>query len=102
MSNLSAIHNLRNLAQKHRPDIIFLSETLANTRKMEAICVGLKCDSCLAIDVEGRSGGLTVLWRSKIKCNVLNYSRNFINLEIEDDVRGKWLLTCYYGFPERG
>lgn len=68
---------------------------------MESIRVRLKFDSCLTIDVKGRNSGLTVLWKNKIKCNVLNYSQNFINLEIDDEVRGKRFLTCYYGFPER-
>ncbi|XP_058766717.1 uncharacterized protein LOC131640322 [Vicia villosa] len=101
LSNLSAVSNLRHIDQKHRPDVIFLSETLATARRLEALRVSLKFDSCLAIDVEGRSGGLAVLWQNKIKCSVFNYSRNFINLEIEDEVRGNWRLTCYYGFPER-
>jgi hypothetical protein len=31
----------------------------------------------------------------------LNYSRNFINLVVEDKEE-EWRLTCYYGYPERG
>jgi hypothetical protein len=56
----------------------------------------------LSVDVEGRSGGLSVLWRDTIKCRVLNYSRNFINLVVEEGEEGEWRLTCYYGYPERG
>jgi hypothetical protein len=48
----------------------------------------LKYDSCLSIDVEGRSGGLSVLWRDSVKCRVLNYFRNFINMIVEDEERG--------------
>jgi endonuclease/exonuclease/phosphatase family metal-dependent hydrolase len=68
---------------------------------MEKIRTLLKYDSCLSIDVEGRSGGLSVLWRESVKCRVLNYSRNFINMIVEDEDRGDWRLTCYYGYPER-
>ncbi|GAU47118.1 hypothetical protein TSUD_98950 [Trifolium subterraneum] len=42
-------------------------------------------NSCLAIDVEGRSGGLAVLWKDSM----------------EDEQWGEWRLTCYYGYPER-
>jgi hypothetical protein len=56
----------------------------------------------LSVDVEGRSGGLSVLWKDTIKCRVMNYSRNFINLVVEEKEEGEWRLTCYYGFPERG
>ncbi|MCI32774.1 endonuclease/exonuclease/phosphatase family protein, partial [Trifolium medium] len=69
---------------------------------MERIRVLLKYDSCLAIDVEGRSGGLAVMWNDKLKCKIVNYSRNFINMEVEDSEKGTWRLTCYYGLPERG
>ncbi|XP_058758626.1 uncharacterized protein LOC131631872 [Vicia villosa] len=101
LSNPRAIPNLKKLAQQHRLDIIFLSETLANSRRLETIRVSLKFDSCLSIDVEGRSGGLAVLWRNTGCCSVSNFSRNFINLDIKDENRGVWRLSCYYGFPER-
>ncbi|MCH83589.1 DUF4283 domain protein, partial [Trifolium medium] len=59
----SAIPNLKKLAQGHKPDILFLSETLSHARQLESIRVMLGFDSCLAIDVEGRSGGLAVFWK---------------------------------------
>jgi hypothetical protein len=64
-----------------------LSETLTKENKMEKIRAMLKYDSCLSIDVEGRSGGLSVLWKESVKCRVMNYSRNFINLIVEDEER---------------
>jgi hypothetical protein len=51
---------------------------------MERIRVNLKFNSCLSVDVEGRSGGLSVMWRDTIQCRVLNYSRNFINLIVKE------------------
>ncbi|PNX97372.1 ribonuclease H, partial [Trifolium pratense] len=102
LSTPSAIPNLRNIAQGHQPDILFLSETLSKAHTMERIRVDLKFNSCLSVDVEGRSGGLSVMWRDTIKCSVLNYSRNFINLIVEEKEQREWRLTCYYGYPERG
>ncbi|CAJ2669980.1 unnamed protein product [Trifolium pratense] len=93
--------NLRKLAREHKPDILFLSETLSHARHLEPIRVTLGYDSCLAIDVEGQSGGLAVFWKDNSKCSVLNYSRNFINMLVEDEQKGEWRLTCYYGYPER-
>ncbi|KAK2377607.1 hypothetical protein QL285_078261 [Trifolium repens] len=98
----SAIPNLRRLALKHRPDLLFLSETLSKSSQMERIRVLLKFDSCLSIDVEGRSGGLAILWNDKVRCRIINYCRNFINVEVDDVEKGGWRLTCYYGYPERG
>jgi hypothetical protein len=56
---------------------------------------------CLGTTLVCRSGGLAVLWKNDSKCRVLNYSRNFINLIVEDEAVGEWKLTCYYGYPER-
>ncbi|GAU27412.1 hypothetical protein TSUD_356480 [Trifolium subterraneum] len=97
----SAIPNLRNIAQGHKPGILFLSETLSKKNRMESIRIMLKFDSCLSIDVEGRSGGLAIMWKDNVKCRVMNYSRNFINIIVEDSDIGDWRLTCYYGYPER-
>jgi hypothetical protein len=66
---------------------------------MESIREALKYDACLAIDVEGRSGGLAVMWKNNINCRVINFSRNFVNMLIEDEEMGQWRLTCYYGYP---
>ncbi|MCH80000.1 hypothetical protein A2U01_0000762, partial [Trifolium medium] len=102
LSTPSAIPNLRNIAHGHQPDILFFSETLSKAQVMERVRVNLNFNSCLSVDVEGRSGGLSVMWKDTIKCRVLNYSRNFINLVVEEREEGEWRLTCYYGYPERG
>ena len=89
------------LGQQHRPNIILLSETLANNRKLENIHVTLKFEACLFVDVEGRSGELEVLWRNVGVCSVINFTRNFISLLVNDESRGECRLSCYYGFLER-
>ncbi|GAU23029.1 hypothetical protein TSUD_336770 [Trifolium subterraneum] len=75
---------------------------LTAAQAMEHVRVNLKFNSCLSVDVEGRSGGLSVMWRDTISCRVMNYSRNFINLIVADKGNVEWRLTCYYGYPERG
>lgn len=97
----SAIPNLKKLDQQKRYGIIFFAETLSNSRKLENIRVLLKFEGCLSVDVEGRSGGLAVMWKNTGSCSVLNYSRNFVNIIVNDSEKGDWRLTCYYGFPER-
>lgn len=101
LSNPSSIPNLRNLAQWYHPDTLFLWDTLPKAKKLEFVRVLLKFDSSLTIDVEGRIGGLVVLWKDKIKYNVMNFSRNFVNLSIQDELKGQWRLTCYYEYPGR-
>lgn len=76
-------------------------KTLPKKQKLESARVLLKFDSYLSVDVVGISGGLAVLWRDSIKFNILNFSRNFVNLVIQDDAKEEWRLACYYGYPER-
>lgn len=38
--------------------------------------------------IAGRNGGLAVLWKEKVKCSVMNFSRNFVNFLIQDEVKG--------------
>jgi hypothetical protein len=39
------------------------------------------------------------MWKNSVKCRVMNYARNFINILVEDSDKGDWRLTCYYGYP---
>ncbi|PNX87709.1 endonuclease/exonuclease/phosphatase family protein, partial [Trifolium pratense] len=48
---------------------------------------------------EGRGGGLALLWRSSLHCNITNFSSNHIDIEITDTHRGSWRLTGFYGYP---
>jgi len=59
-------------------------------------------DSCFSIDCTGRSGGLTLFWRTSSNCQLANYSNNHITVEVTDSVHGPWRLTGYYGYPEGG
>lgn len=95
------IPNLCTLAQRYHPDILFLSETLANSRKFESIRVILKFDACLLVDVEGRNGGIALSGNKSSKCSILNFYKNFINILVQDVVKGDWRLKCYYGYLER-
>lgn len=61
----------------------------------------LKFETCFTMDVEGRKRGLAVIWKDTSRCSVMNITRNFINILIQDELKGEWRLTCYYGFPER-
>lgn len=55
----------------------------------------------MAVDRIGRGGGIAVLWRKSLNCQAINFSSNFINLEIHYQNKGNWRLTGFYGYPER-
>ncbi|XP_073131315.1 uncharacterized protein [Henckelia pumila] len=85
----------------HKPDVIFLIETLVHVNKLEEIRSKLGFDFVFGVDRIGPSGGLGVFWKANINCSITNFSRNHIDMEIEDVHKGKWRLTGIYGFPER-
>lgn len=60
--------------------------------------LGFSC--CLSVDREGRSGGLAVLWKDPVKIQVINFARNYINLEMHEREQRKWRLTGFHGLPE--
>ena len=44
---------------------------------------------------------MAVLWNVMEKVTVLSFSQHHIDLDIEDEARGTWRLTCFYGMPKR-
>ena len=84
-----AVHALSELVKTHKPTVIFLFETLVQSNKIECLRVKLGFQNALAVDRSGRGGGATVLWNDLDKGRVTSFSTHHIDLEIEDEVRGK-------------
>jgi hypothetical protein len=80
---------------------MFLCETLVHVNKITEIRTKLGFDAAFAVDRMGRSGGLALLWRNHINCRVINYSHNFINVEVTSDKWSAWRFTGFYGHPEQ-
>jgi exonuclease III len=95
----SAVSNLKYLVRHHKIAILFLSETLVLSNKIEEIRYVLGFNSCFSVDRVGRSGGLAMFWNSSHNCQILDYSQNHISVEFTDIDRGNWQLTGYYGYP---
>jgi hypothetical protein len=77
-----------------------LYETLVHANKTEELKYVLGFDFCFSVDREGRGGGVALLWRKSLNCNITGYSLNHIDIDINDPVHGNWRLTGFYGFPE--
>jgi exonuclease III len=101
LGNPSAIPTLRDLVRTYQPDVLFLCETLVYANKITEIRVKLGFEATFAVDRIGRSGGLAVLWRNKLQCRILNYSQNFINVEVSSDNWSTRRFIGFYGFPEK-
>ncbi|XP_057809148.1 uncharacterized protein LOC131023623 [Salvia miltiorrhiza] len=95
-----AVPVLSELVRVHKPQFLFLCETISSRARMEEFRVRLKFEGCFVVDCVGRSGGLCMFWKSSAICKLIGYSNNHIDMHVEDD-RGVWRLTGFYGFPER-
>ncbi|GAU10613.1 hypothetical protein TSUD_422120, partial [Trifolium subterraneum] len=59
-------------------------------------------DSCFTVDREGRGGGVAIFWKKDLKCQIINYTLNHVDVEVVDALRGTWRLTGFDGYPEGG
>jgi hypothetical protein len=41
-----------------------------------------------------------LFWRNTVNCSIVNYSANHISAKIEEESRGTWIFTGFYGYPE--
>ncbi|XP_075479293.1 uncharacterized protein LOC142520177 [Primulina tabacum] len=82
--------------------LVFSSETLVHAVKIEEIRVKVRFAGAFSVDRFGRSGGLAVLWKQTVDCNITGFSRNHIHIEVDSDNISRWRLTGFYGFLEKG
>ena len=68
-----AVHALSDLVKTHRPMVVLLFETLVNSNKIESLRVKLGFNNALAVDKEGRGGGVAVLWNVMEKVTVMSF-----------------------------
>ncbi|XP_074326831.1 uncharacterized protein LOC141664773 [Apium graveolens] len=101
LGNSRAVRVLRDLVKTRKPDFIFLSETLVSSVKISELCLSLGFVHNFVVDCVGRGGGLAVMWKNTVVCNIGSSSLNHIDVEILRDTVPHWRLTCFYGMPER-
>lgn len=100
LNNSATIPYLCELVRAHRPNNIFLCETLSCSAKIDDIRARLRYDCDFTVNFIGRSGGLCVLWRASSCCNILSFSQNHIDL-IVTEVGLSWRFTGFYSIPDQ-
>uniref|UniRef100_A0A803NJP8 Reverse transcriptase n=1 Tax=Cannabis sativa TaxID=3483 RepID=A0A803NJP8_CANSA len=76
-----------------------IMETKVDVVERFKIRVGFK--GCFSIVVNGRKGGLSMLWRISDETHLTNYSNNHIDVEVRIPGVAKWRLFGFYGEPNR-
>ena len=91
---------LLDLVRSKKSDFIFLMETMCSREKLESLKVKLGFDNLFNMDKVGRSGGLSLYWKSPHNVRLLKFGRNFIDVRVENADSETWRCTGFYGFPE--
>ncbi|GMI95766.1 hypothetical protein HRI_003245900 [Hibiscus trionum] len=95
------VNRLKHMLQDVNPAVIFLIETKLQCKRMEG--VRKLCGYSNGIDVasNGRSGGLSLAWKTNSQVKVRSYSNRYIDVIFEEDIDGfSWRCTGFYGAPE--
>ncbi|KAA3477524.1 reverse transcriptase [Gossypium australe] len=97
VGNPAIVRKLKQLLVANDPDIVFLCETKCHSNSLSHVRYRCKMDGCLAVDAEGRSGDLALMWREGVKVTVQNYSKyhidSLVNMEDSETIR----FTGFYG-----
>lgn len=101
LGNPRTVCVLHDLIKDRKPVFVFLSETISTSNKIESFRIKFGFDQCFSVDRIGRSGGLVVMWKNQVACQIFNYSQNHIDLEFTENNPVTWRMTCFHGFPKR-
>ena len=101
LGNSCTVRVLGDLIKSHKPDVLFLSETLSKANRIEQLRIKFGFSQCFAVDCNGRSGGLGVFWRHNASCEITGYSQNHVDIHFMHNNTAVWRLSCFYGLPER-
>uniref|UniRef100_A0A803QSE9 Endonuclease/exonuclease/phosphatase domain-containing protein n=1 Tax=Cannabis sativa TaxID=3483 RepID=A0A803QSE9_CANSA len=101
LGNPWAFQFIKDLVVQKRPNFLFLCETLSKKDVVERLWVAIGFDGAFVVGVQGKSGGVALLWRCSEEVHLLEYGLNYIDVSIEVIDHGKWRLTGLYGEPNR-
>jgi exonuclease III len=102
LGNGPAVRGLQDLLKVEDPDVLFISETKMDKRRLEWVRCQIGMPNMLVKDCVGQSGGLVLFWRNGFNINLLGMpSRYHIDIEIREDDGFKWRFTGLYGEPKQ-
>jgi len=100
LGNSLAIRSLLNLQKEEDPDILFLSETKMDERRIESLRWRLGLTNLVVKDYKGTSGGLAIFWRKEINLQLRGISRFYIDADVVETDGFIWRFTGFYGEPK--
>ncbi|XP_074346921.1 uncharacterized protein LOC141685732 [Apium graveolens] len=100
LGSLRAVRVFGDLLKSRNPDLVFLSETLVESKVIKELAEKFDFFDYFVVDRVGRGGVLALMWKRSVGCKVVDHSKNYIDLHIMVGQVVDWRLTYFYGFPE--
>jgi hypothetical protein len=97
LGGAAAVRDLRLLAERHTPTILFVVETQLQRDRVEGLARSLGFDNSFAVSSSGRSGGIGIFWNNSIKFEILSYSQYHLDGVVTEEGKDPWRLTVVYG-----
>lgn len=98
----ATVHELRDLARECAPAILCVVETVQIAKnRVEGLAGTLGFEGAYAVESSGRSGGVGIFWKKPYTLELRNFSKYHIDLEVKEEGKYPWRLTCWYGEANR-
>lgn len=86
--NQRSIQALKKVLRAKDPSFVFLMETKLHSDIMNGMKYGLGYSQGVAVSSNGKSGGLSLLWKPSIKVHVCVCNRWYINVFVDSENNG--------------
>jgi exonuclease III len=96
LGNRPTVCELLELQKSEGADILFVSETKLDKRRMEIFRWKLGLTNMLAHKGDGK-GGVAVFWRRGINVSLRSLSQYYIDLDVREEDGFLWRFTGVYG-----
>lgn len=81
--------------------LVFMSKTKANVGRIKGVQNKLNFIQGIVVPIDGRSGGLTLIWKKGTKVCLKSCSHSHIDVVVRDGSRqSPWRATSFYGHPD--
>lgn len=101
MGSPGKVQFLKEVTGSESTSFLFLCETKSSYSKMENLCSKLGFEDFLAVEPQGRSGGIALFWKFAGSVTLLSLSKSHIDVSLSCPGKCEWRLTGIYGEPDR-
>ncbi|XVE60909.1 hypothetical protein DITRI_Ditri05aG0164500 [Diplodiscus trichospermus] len=77
------VQTLKGLRKSEDPDMVFLMETKNKEKRVQGIREKMGFKEGVVVDSEGKSKGLALWWKDKVRVEVIEKDKNLIDIRFE-------------------